>query len=242
VVLLRGALCALGGEVVVLLRGALCALGGEIVVLLRGALCALGGEIVVLLRGALLVLIAGIGLVVLTAGWLLWNLSLDVLWQPTDRRTARRMLFLAGLRNGETVVDLGCGDGRFVVLAAREFGARSVGVEIDPFRVLLGRLWILARGLGARARIIRGDMYRADVSQADVVVLFLSPTANLKLQERLKKEMKRGSRVVSYYHPIWGWTPDEVGEGAHGDPLYLYRIGGDADGSLPWRVGPSTGL
>ncbi|UCF10093.1 MAG: class I SAM-dependent methyltransferase [Candidatus Bipolaricaulota bacterium] len=168
-----------------------------------------------------------IALGVLTTSWVLWNLSLDVLWQPTDRRTVRRMLFLAGVKDGETVVDLGCGDGRFVVSAAREFGARGVGVEIDPLRVLWGRLWIRLSGLRGSAEIRRGDMYRADVSQADVVVLFLSPTANLKLQDRLKREMKPGSRVISYYHPIWGWTPEEVGEGVAGYPLYLYRMGCD---------------
>jgi SAM-dependent methyltransferase len=180
----------------------------------------------------------GAGLAAITAGWVVWNLSLDVLWQPTDRRTVRRMLFLAGVREGESVVDLGCGDGRFVVLAARQFGAQSWGVEIDPFRVLLGRLWVRLARVGDRARIVRGDMYRADVSDADVVVLFLSPTANLKLQERLKQEMKPGSRIVSYYHPIWGWTPEEVGEGIHGDPLYLYRIGGGDGDAHPRGAAP----
>jgi len=170
-------------------------------------------------------LYAAIALGVLSAAWVVWNLKLDVLWQPTDRATVRRMLFLAGVRSGEVVLDLGCGDGRYVVIAAREFGADAVGVEIDPFRVVLGRLWILLAGVRRRARIVRGDMYSADVSSADVVVLFLSPTANLKLQDRLKTEMKPGARVVSYYHPVWGWTPEEVGEAASGYPLYLYRIG-----------------
>jgi SAM-dependent methyltransferase len=178
-----------------------------------------------------------LGLAVLTAGWMVWNLSLDVLWQPTDRRTARRMLFLAGVKEGETVIDLGCGDGRFVVLAASEFGAQAIGVEIDPFRVLWGRLWIRLAGVADRARIARGDMYRAPIDDADVVVLFLSPTANLKLQERLRQQLRPGSRVVSYYHPIWGWTPEEVGEGVRGDPLYLYRIGEGSDELHPGIAG-----
>jgi SAM-dependent methyltransferase len=174
-----------------------------------------------------MMLYLGIALAAVTVCWVLWNLSLDVLWQPTDRRTVHRMLFLAGVQEGEAVVDLGCGDGRFVVAAARDFGARSLGVEIDPLRVLWGRAWIRLAGLKGRAEVRRGDMYSADVSSADVVVLFLSPTANLKLQDRLKQEMKPGARIVSYYHPIWGWAPEEVGEGVAGYPLYLYRIGSD---------------
>jgi SAM-dependent methyltransferase len=174
-----------------------------------------------------MILYLGLAAAAITVVWVFWNLSLDVLWQPTDRRTVRRMLFLAGVREGETVLDLGCGDGRFVIAAARDFGARSVGIEIDPLRVLWGRAWIRLAGLRDRAEIRRGDMYEADASQADVVVLFLSPTANLKLQDRLKRTMKTGSRIISYYHPIWGWTPEEVGEGAAGYPLYLYRMGCD---------------
>jgi len=157
--------------------------------------------------------------------WLVWNLSLDALWQPTDRVTVRRLLFLAEVRPGERVVDLGCGDGRIVVAAAREFGARATGVEIDPFRVLWGWIWILLAGLGARARIVCGNMYTYDVSDADVVVLFLSATANFRLQERLRGQLKSGARIVSYYHPMWGWRPDAVGEAKDGYPVYVYRMG-----------------
>ena len=183
----------------------------------------------------------GIVLGVLTAGWVLWNLSLDALWQPTDMVTVRRILFLAGVQPGERVVDLGCGDGRFVVVAAREFGARALGVEIDPFRVLLGRLWIRMVSQKERARIVRADMYQIPLDDADVVILFLSPNANWKLQERLKREMQPGSRVVSYYHPMWGWTPEEVGEAKDGYPVYLYRIGSTeaAADSLIEGFGPS---
>lgn len=167
----------------------------------------------------------GIAFGVITAAWVLWNLTLDALWQPTDMVTVRRILFLAGVRRGERVIDLGCGDGRFVVVAAREFGAQALGIEIDPFRVLLGKLWILIAGQRAAARIARGDMYQVPLHDADVVILFLSPNANWKLQERLKSQMRPGSRVVSYYHPMWGWTPEEVGEAKDGYPVYLYRIG-----------------
>jgi SAM-dependent methyltransferase len=161
----------------------------------------------------------------ITILWVGWNLTLDALWQPTDRVTARRMLFLASVRKGEHVVDLGCGDGRIVVTAAREFGARATGFEIDPFRVLWGKLWIRLAGLSHRARVFWGNMYKVEIRDADVVILFLSGKANFRLQEPLKGQLKSGARIVSYYHPMWGWTPDEIGEAKGGHPLYLYRIG-----------------
>lgn len=166
----------------------------------------------------------GVGLGALTALWLFWNLTLDALWQPTDRVTARRILFLAGVSEKDHVVDLGCGDGRFVVVAARDFGARATGYEIDLFRALWGKAWIVLGGLSARARVVWGNMYRADLSEADVAILFLSARANLKLEGKLRRELRLGARVVSYFHPIVGWRPDEIGVSRGGHPLYLYRM------------------
>jgi len=171
-----------------------------------------------------MLLYLGIALAVVTALWIGWNLTLDALWQPTDRETVRRILFLAGVLKGESLIDLGCGDGRIVVAAAREFGAYATGVEIDPVRVLWGKAWILLAGLSRRARVIWGNMYTAELSGVDVVILFLSAKANLRLQDRLRRELKPGTRIVSYYHPMWGWKPEEIGEAKAGHPIYLYRI------------------
>ena len=162
----------------------------------------------------------------ITVLWIAWNLTLDALWQPTDRVTVHRLLKLADVQPDEHVVDLGCGDGRFVITDGQRFCAQATGVEIDWFRVFWARAWILLAGLKERARIVRGNMYTFDVSDADVVILFLSATSNFKLQDRLRKTMKPGSRVVSYYHPMWGWTPDEIGEARDGYPIYLYRMKG----------------
>jgi SAM-dependent methyltransferase len=167
-----------------------------------------------------------IGLVLggLTILWIAWNFTLDALWQPTDRVTVQRILFLAKPRAGEHVVDLGCGDGRIVVAAAKSYEVRATGVEIDPFRVLFARLWILFARVGNRARIVRGNMYAFDLSGVDVVILFLSATANFKLQTKLKRELRSGARVVSYYHPMWGWTPTTTGEARDGYPIYVYEM------------------
>jgi SAM-dependent methyltransferase len=165
----------------------------------------------------------------ITLLWIAWNLTLDALWQPTDRVTVRRLLQLGEVRPEDHVVDLGCGDGRIVVAAARDFGARATGVEIDPLRVLWARARVRLGGIAGRARVVRGNMYTFDISGADVVVLFLSATANLRLQKRLQADLKSGSRVVSYYHPMWGWKPDVVGEAKGGHPIYVYRLGNDCE-------------
>ena len=166
-------------------------------------------------------------LALLTAGWIGWNLTLDALWQSTDRVTARRILFLAQVEPGETVVDLGCGDGRIVIAAARMFDAQGIGIEIDPARALWAKAAVLLSGVRRRVHILRMDMYKADLHNADVIVIFLSPDANHKLQDKFTRELHPNARVVSYYHPIVGWEPDEIGVAKTGYPLYLYRIPGE---------------
>jgi len=107
-----------------------------------------------------------IALGAVTVAWVGWNLTLDALWQPTDRVTMRRILDLAKVKEGEHVLDLGCGDGRFVVAAAREFKARATGIEIDPCRVLWAKAWLLLAGLSQHgARIIWGNMYRRSLQR-----------------------------------------------------------------------------
>lgn len=173
-------------------------------------------------------LIVGIALAVTSLLWLGWNLTLDALWQPTDRVTVRRILLLGGVGPSDHVVDLGCGDGRIVVAAARDFGARATGIEIDPCRVVWARAAVLLAGVRGRARIRHGNMYAHDLSDASVVVLFLSATSNFKLQETLRAQLAPGARVVSYYHPIWGWEPDLIGEARDGYPIYVYCMAGAA--------------
>lgn len=119
-------------------------------------------------------------------------------WVPSSTETIRKMLSLSKVRPGDVVYDLGSGDGRIVAISAREFGARSTGVEIDPFRACYSRMMIRLRGLEGRARVIRASFYDVDLSDADVVTLYLLPETNAKLRPKLERELKPGSRVVTH--------------------------------------------
>ena len=141
-------------------------------------------------------------------------------YQPTPRNIATRMLDLAEVGPTDLVYDLGAGTGALVFRSARERGARAVGVEVEPMRVLILRARRRWGPAADRIRIIWGDFFRLDFREASVVLVFLWPDAMRRLEPRLSKELPPGARVVSYYHPVPGWTPAEVDETLR---VYLYR-------------------
>lgn len=151
-------------------------------------------------------------------------------YYATPRGVVEQMLRLGELQPGELHYDLGSGDGRIVIMAARKFQARSVGFEIDPGLVARSRERIAALGLSERARIEARDLMTADFSKADLVTIYLLPVAMKKLEPLLKRELRPGARVVVHYFPFEGWKPEETvtvagGPGGKGPlyPLYLYR-------------------
>lgn len=109
-----------------------------------------------------------------------------------------RMLEIAGVGPKDVVYDLGCGDGRTIVAAARRFGARAVGIEIDPLRFIWCQLLITVLGLRSQVRVIFGDLFKLDVSGADVVTCYLLPDTNKKLQVKFIEELRSDARVVSH--------------------------------------------
>lgn len=151
-------------------------------------------------------------------------------WSPTSMKRVRRMLTAARLQPGETLVDLGAGDGRIIMTAAREFGARAIGVEIDPLRYALCRLRILAGGLSGKVEMVWANFFDLDLSGADVVTFFLSQAAADRLAEKLRKELKPGARVVSHQRPLPGWAPLEI-DREH--DLYVYRTEGSGRREQP---------
>lgn len=154
--------------------------------------------------------------------WLFPLFFRGIPWQPTDMRRVRKMLTMSGLRPGEVVYDLGCGDGRILICAAREFGARAVGVELNPWLFAIAWLRVFFLGLRPRVRVIFGNIFNVDLSQADVVTLFLFEHVNEALKAKLLRELKKGTRIVSYVWTFQGWTPKEVDRELR---LFLYVLG-----------------
>ncbi|MBI4888211.1 MAG: methyltransferase domain-containing protein [Acidobacteria bacterium] len=132
----------------------------------------------------------------------------DVVWVPTPPELVERMLDLAKVTPQDIVIDLGSGDGRNVIAAARR-GARAMGVEFNPKMVELSTRNAAAAGVSDRATFVEGDMYEADISKASVMALFLLPSNMLQLREKFFN-LTPGSRIVSNTFGIEGWTPDET--------------------------------
>jgi precorrin-6B methylase 2 len=150
--------------------------------------------------------------------------NLDVAYIPTPKDLVHQMLHMAQLRRGETLYDLGAGDGRILIEAARRFGAKSVGIEIDPIRV--SRIRERLKTTGVVAEVIEGDFMEADMSKADVVTIYLSKSVNAKLAPKLRDELKDGARVVSLDYDLPSWPPDQaidVKSAGLARRIYLYR-------------------
>ena len=138
-----------------------------------------------------------------------------------------KMLEAAGLKGGETLYDLGCGDGRIVLAAAKGFGARAVGIEISDALAKRARQQAESMGLQDQVKIITGDMMAVDVSPANVVSLYLMTEANDTLRPKLERELKPGSRVVSLEFKVRGWKPVRVEKvELHNHPyaIYVYEM------------------
>lgn len=151
--------------------------------------------------------------------WVLWPLLIGAGWVPTPRKVVRKMLSLADVGPGDTLYELGSGDGRIIFMAAKEFGAKAVGIEADPLRVLWTLVWIRAKGLRDQVSVLWGNFYKRDLGEASVVTVYQSTDINRKLRDKFKRELEPGTRVVSYAFTIEGWTPVKVDEE---DQVYLY--------------------
>ncbi len=145
---------------------------------------------------------------------------------PSPQRVIDRMLEMAALKQGETLFDLGCGDGRVLITAAQRYNAKAVGVEVDDRLVTRANQFISEANLKDRVRVVKGDLMEADLTGADVVVLYLLTGSNELLRPRLEKMLKPGARVISYSYRIPGWKPlkvDRTGE-QHGHEIFLYEM------------------
>jgi SAM-dependent methyltransferase len=146
----------------------------------------------------------------------------DVIYVPTPERVVSTMLELADVRRGDVVYDLGCGDGRIVVAAAKAGAAKAVGIDIDPERVAEARENVRAAGVADRASILEGDLFQLDLRDADVVTLYLLPDLNLRLRPKLLR-LKPGTRIVSHAFDMGDWAPDRVAY-VDGKTVYMWTV------------------
>lgn len=147
---------------------------------------------------------------------------------PTPQAIVEKMLEAGHVMPGETVYDLGSGDGRVIITAAQKFGAKAVGVELRPDLVRIATERIKALGLEERVRMVQGSALRVDLTPADVVTMFFLTSSNERLKPTLEKYLKPGARVVSNQFPIKGWKPVEtvkVKGGTMVHTIYVYEIG-----------------
>ncbi|MDD4607043.1 MAG: class I SAM-dependent methyltransferase [Patescibacteria group bacterium] len=145
-------------------------------------------------------------------------------WVPMWKNDVKRILDLAQIKPDEKVYDLGCGDGRILVEAAEKYDAQVVGIEIALLPYLISQIRTLFAGVWSRSQVKLGNLYHKNVSEADVIICFLSAKAMKKLSHKLDKELKSGGRVVSYAFPILDWQPkiiDKPNEQAVA--IYLYQ-------------------
>lgn len=128
----------------------------------------------------------------------------------SPQRVVDRMLEMAAVKPNETLFDLGCGDGRILFTAVRKYRAKAVGVEIDGKLVESTRAEARKNDMGNRVRVVQGNLLEADLSEADVVTLYLLTESNEMLRPRLEKQLHPGARVVSYDYAVPGWKPKWV--------------------------------
>ena len=134
----------------------------------------------------------------------------DIHFAVTPQPLADAMLALARVTKDDVVYDLGSGDGHIVVLAAQKYGARGVGIEIDRTLVEISRQVAREGEVADRVTFVEGDLFTADISKATVVTLWLSTTVNVRLEAKLKRELRPGTRIVSRQFPIGAWPADQT--------------------------------
>lgn len=149
---------------------------------------------------------------------------------PTPQDVVDRMLVLAGVTESDFVVDLGCGDGRIPITAARKYGARGLGVDIDPDRIAEANANAKAAKVEHLVTFLLQDALKTDVSKATVVTLYLLSASNLRLRPILTRQLQPGARIVAHNFSLGDWTPDKVDTFTDADgrvrSLYLYTADG----------------
>lgn len=149
---------------------------------------------------------------------------LDVPYVPTPQEVVDRMLEMGKVGKSDVLYDLGCGDGRIVVTAAKNRGARGTGIDLNPVRIAEAKENAKTAGVADRVNFKVGDLFQADVSPATVVTLYLLPSVNVKLRPRLWQQLKVGTRVVSHAFDMGPEWPPEKKDEVDGRTIYFWTI------------------
>ena len=153
-------------------------------------------------------LLIGLILVVIATG--LYSSITTAPFVPSNKKIIEEALKLAELKEGEVLYDLGCGDGKVLIIGAKKFKAQTIGYELSFLRYLITKANILMNGCKNKAKVYFQDLYQADLSQADAIYIWLTPKAYPKLKEKFNKELKIGTRVVAFSSPLNFWQPDKT--------------------------------
>ena len=147
----------------------------------------------------------------------------DVIYVPTPEAVVEAMLQVANVTKNDVVYDLGCGDGRIPVTAARKYGARGFCYDIDPQRIKEANENVAKNNVGDKVKILNADLFSTDISEATVVTLYLLPSLNVKLMPKLMKELKPGTRIVSHAFDMGDWKPEKELD-VDGRKVYFWTI------------------
>lgn len=147
----------------------------------------------------------------------------DVPYVPTPQTVVEEMLKIAAVTKDDVVYDLGSGDGRIVITAAKKYGARGVGIDIDPERVKEANANAVQAGVTGRVKFLEQDLFETDFKEASVVTLYLLPDINLRLRPKLWSELKPGTRIVSHAFDMGDWKPERT-EHIEGRTIYYWVI------------------
>jgi precorrin-6B methylase 2 len=147
----------------------------------------------------------------------------DVIYVPTPQEVVEAMLQVANVTKNDIVYDLGCGDGRIPVTAAKKYGARGIGIDIDPQRIKEANENVQKSGVADKVTIMNADLFTTDISEATVVTLYLLPSLNQKLMPKLKSELKPGTRIVSHAFDMGDWKPEKELD-VNGRKVYYWTI------------------
>lgn len=152
------------------------------------------------------------------------NRTPDVIYVPTPQTTVDAMLALGEVKAGDVIYDLGSGDGRIPITAAKTFGIRGVGIDIDPQRIAEANANAQQAGVTNLVTFKNEDLFTTDFSEATVVTLYLLPSLNLKLRPKLLSDLKPGTRIVSHSFDMGDWEPEKTVDVPEGGTIYLWRV------------------